>query len=76
VFLQLLLLKYYLAVREKEISVAGMASAAFICLIATAMSLAEISSLGKWALALFSIAGLVFYISIAMPFKIKRRERS
>jgi hypothetical protein len=53
-----------------------MASATFICLVATAIALAEIDKLNKLALALFAVAWLVFYVSIAMPFKVKRRERS
>jgi hypothetical protein len=67
---------YYLRVRGKEISLVGIGSAAFICLVATAITMADVEHMGKLALALFSVAWLVFYVSVAMPFKIKRRERS
>jgi hypothetical protein len=54
-------------------SIPGMASATLICLVATALAMTDTERFAKLALALFAIAWLVFYISIAMPIKIKRR---
>lgn len=67
--------KYSLGVSSKEVSVPGMGAAAFICLVATAISMADADRFAKICLALFALAGLVFYISVAMPFRIKRRSR-
>jgi hypothetical protein len=57
-------------------SIPGMATATLICLVATAMAMTDTERYAKLALFLFAIAWLVFYISIAMPIRIKRRSTS
>jgi hypothetical protein len=61
--------------REREVSVSGMAAATLVCLVATALTMADVQRYSKVALVLFSFAWLIFYVSVAMPFKLKRRAR-
>lgn len=65
--------KYPATVPRKEVSVVGMASGAFICLVATALGMTDPERFGNLCLALFAIAFLVFYVSVAMPIRWKRR---
>jgi hypothetical protein len=59
---------------RKEISLPGMGAATFICLIATALTMTDSERYGKLALLLFSFAWLVFYVAVAMPFRIRKRS--
>jgi hypothetical protein len=68
--------KYHIGVRSSEVSIPGMAFAALICLVATGIALSQLDRFGPLALALFAIAGLVFYISVAMPIRFKRPPSS
>ncbi len=62
--------------RGREINMPGAAVAALLCLIATGMTMADLNRYGNVALVLFSSAWLIFYVSTAMPFKLKRRQRA
>jgi hypothetical protein len=62
--------------RGKNISVPGMAAATLVCLVATGLTMTDTERFGKLALVLFSSAWLVFYISIAMPFRFKKGSPS
>jgi hypothetical protein len=62
--------------RGREVSVSGMAAATLVCLVATALTMADLEHYSKVALVLFSFAWLIFYISVVMPFKLKRRQRA
>jgi hypothetical protein len=60
--------------RSSTVSIPGMAIATLLCLVATGMAMADAAHYGSLALALFSLSWLVFYVSIAMPIRLKRRD--
>lgn len=59
--------------RGREVSVAGMGVGALLCLVATAMTMADLQRFAKLSLVLFSFAWLIFYVSVAMPIRLKKR---
>lgn len=48
--------------------------AALVCLVATALAMTDSARHSNLALALFSVAWLIFYISVAMPIRLGRRS--
>lgn len=57
----------------REVNVPGMAVGALLCLVATAMTMADVQRFAKLALVIFCFAWLIFYVAVAMPFSLKKR---
>ena len=57
-------------------SIPGMAVATLICLVATALAMSEDQRFSKIALVMFAFAWLIFYVSMTMPIRFKKRSAS